>query len=118
MVRTIAFTLLLCTFATAGLLNTSIADGTDITFQVSNQQPASLGMVAVTTTSSLVFYLGAPDENTYSVRIPDDAASVTIAGQTVAVGDTAHVMLPNGAIVGVKWSSPSNVVVVDKDEIL
>ena len=86
------------------------------TFVVSNQQAEGLGQVTVTTPSG-DNYLTVPGNSTDTASISGTAMSITINGQTVPQGQQALVTLPDATVVGVKWDSTSEVVVLDKDEI-
>ncbi len=85
-------------------------------FVVSNQQAEALGAVTVSTVSGNS-YLPVNGNSTDTDAISGTAISITIFGQTVPQGQQAYVTLPDQTVVVVTWQTPSEVVVVDKDEI-
>jgi len=93
------------------------AHRTSIGFEIRNQQSHSCGQVTITSDQGDT-YMNVGGAGTYDTDIPSQALSITIAGQTIPQGVKAYVTLPDGATVGVVWTTPSIVSIVDTDIIL
>ena len=100
--------------APSGRMN---AHRTSISFEIRNQQSHSCGQVTITSEEG-DGYVIVDGNHTYDTDIPSQALSITINGQTVPQGVKAYVTLPDGTTVGVIWTTPSIVAIVDTDVIL
>jgi hypothetical protein len=102
--------------ATLGFANKTFAQAGGNLFQISNQQAEGLGTVTITAPSGN-YYLPVQGNSNASMPIPDIATSVTINGQLVPFGVKAIVTLPDGSQVGVLWTGPNAIAVIDKGEL-
>jgi hypothetical protein len=93
------------------------AHKTSIAFEVRNEQSHSCGTVTVTCDEGDT-YMNVGGEGTYDTDIPSQALSITIAGQTIPQGVKGYVTLPDNTTIGVVWTTPSIVAIVDTDIIL
>jgi hypothetical protein len=114
--KTILLAISITVLATLSLVGSATAQGSGISFQVSNQQAELLGQVTVSTVDGN-FYLVVPGNSSDTVTIADTAISLTIEGQVVPQGVNAFVTLQDGKVVEVLWATPCNVVVIDTGEI-
>ena len=92
------------------------AHRTTISFEIQNQQSHSCGEVTITSAEGDT-YVNVTNEQTYDSDIPSQCLSITINGQTIPQGVKAYVTVPDGTTVGVLWTTPSIVAIVDTDVI-
>jgi hypothetical protein len=100
--------------APSGRMN---AHRTSISFEIRNQTAHPCGQVTITADEGDT-YVTVDANHTYDTDIPSQALSITINGQTIPQGVKAYVHLPDGTTVGVVWTTPSIVAIVDTDVIL
>jgi hypothetical protein len=114
--KTVFLILAISIASTFGFANTTFAQSSGNTFQVTNQSTQDLGLVTVTAPSGN-YNLNVPAQSQESITIPDTAMSVTINGQTVPVGPKVVVQLQSGKFVIVMSPAPNMIVVIDQNEL-
>lgn len=111
--KTTLLALVITLAATLGFVNSSFAQASGNTFQISNQQSQSLGEVTISTEGGN-YYTTVPGNTNDTVAVADTAISITINGQTVPQGVKAIVTLTGGTQVAVMWVTPNYVVIIDE----